>query len=89
MTVPRKNSRGPHSRRRWQFGIGSLLLLTTLFSLLMGAFAGMIRPPPGESLARSRFYLILAAAAPLGMLVVIGGCRALILWREKRKNKGV
>jgi hypothetical protein len=81
-----KDPRDPHSRRRWQFGIGSLLLFTTLFSLLMGAFAGMIRTSPGEPLAHGRLYLILAAAAPLGMLVVVGGSRALVRWFKKWKN---
>ncbi|MBN2578671.1 MAG: hypothetical protein JXB10_06735 [Pirellulales bacterium] len=82
-----KESPKPFPRRRWQFGIGSLLLLTTLLSLLTGAFAGMIRVPAGEPLLHSRLYLVLAIAAPLGMLMVIGGCRTLIHWWGKRKNR--
>jgi hypothetical protein len=82
MNAPQNNSRDPHSRRRWQFGIGALLLFTTLFGFFMGVFTGMIRPLPGET-TQSRIYLILAAAAPLGILVLVGIIRTLVLWRRK------
>jgi len=76
----------PGPRRRWQFGLGALLLFTTLFALLVGAFAGMIRAETGEHFARSRSFLLLAIAAPLGILVLVSGCRAMALWWGKRKK---
>jgi hypothetical protein len=87
MAFSPKNFPDPHPRRRWQFGIGALLLFTTLFALLIGAFSGMIRSSAGEHFAYPRLFLVLAVAAPLGMLVFIGGCRTLILWWKKRKNR--
>jgi hypothetical protein len=88
MTASPNDSRDPYPRRRWQFGIGALLLFTTLFGFFMGVYTGMIRPQPGET-TESRIYLILAIAAPLGILVLVGIIRTLVLWREKWKNRDV
>ena len=56
-------------RRPFQFGLASLLLTMLLFSILAAALGGMIRRhtvgtpmPPG-------FFILMAVAGPLGVMI--------------------
>ncbi|MCC6124459.1 MAG: hypothetical protein IT426_05840 [Pirellulales bacterium] len=76
----------PPPRNRWQFSLGSLMLFVTLFAVLMSALGGMIRIQAGEKLALPHAFLIMAVAAPMGMVIVISILLALKRWRERRKK---
>lgn len=71
-------------RRPLQFGLGTLLLVTALFSVLAAALAGMIRGrfytsmPPG-------FFELMAAAAPMAAVVVVSLFRAAVQWFRRRR----
>jgi magnesium-transporting ATPase (P-type) len=76
----------PPSRKRWQFGLGSLMLFVTLFAVLMSALGGMIRIQSGEKIALPHSFLIMAIAAPMGMVIVISVFLAVKQWYERRKK---
>jgi hypothetical protein len=76
----------PPPRNRWQFSLGSLMLFVTLFAVLMSALGGMIRSQSGENLSMPRSFLIMAVAAPMGMVIAISAFLALKQWYERRKK---
>ncbi len=76
----------PLRRGRWQFGLGSLMLFVTLFAVLMSALGGMLRIQSGEKIAMPRSFLMMAIAAPVGMLIVISIVLTLKAWFEQRKK---
>jgi hypothetical protein len=76
----------PPPRNRWQFSLGSLMLFVTLFAVLMSALGGMIRIQSGEKIALPRAFLIMAIAAPMGMVILISFILTLKKWYERRKK---
>jgi hypothetical protein len=76
----------PPPRNRWQFSLGSLMLFVTLFAVLMSALGGMIRAQAGEKLSMPHSFLIMAIAAPMGMVICISATLALRKWYERRKK---
>ena len=76
----------PPPRNRWQFSLGSLMLFVTLFAVLMSALGGMIRIQAGEKLAMPHSFLILAIAAPVGMVILISVLLAVKQRNERRKK---
>ena len=76
----------PPPRNRWQFSLGSLMLFVTLFAVLMSALGGMIRSQSGENLSMPRSFLIMAVAAPMGMVIVISIFLAVKQWHDRRKK---
>ena len=71
-------ARKPPPRGRWQYGIGTMLLLMIPFSILAGALSGMLNPE-GGGLHRG-FFVVLAIIAPMGLMVAL----SLILAARKR-----
>jgi len=76
----------PPPRRRVQFSLRSLLLLAVICSVSAATLAGMlglqrsgVKFPPG-------FFVVMAAAAPLAVMVVLGLIRAMIRWLARRKR---
>jgi hypothetical protein len=66
----------PPNCRRYQFTLAMLLFIAIPISILAGTWAGLIdfdRPTPLRA-----FHLLVAAAAPMGILIVISLIRALI-----------
>ncbi|MBN2023994.1 MAG: hypothetical protein JW809_14515 [Pirellulales bacterium] len=68
----------PRRRRRFQFGLGSLFLLTFLVSVLAASLAGMIQSSAAVTAPRYLFVLM-AVAAPLATLVGLS-----LLWTAAR-----
>ncbi len=65
-------------RRRLQFGLGTLLLAVVPISILSAAWAGMVgrgarnvRWPPG-------FFVLMAAAAPVAVMILLSVGRSLL-----------
>ncbi len=61
-------------RGRFQFGIAAMLLLMALVSVLASAFAGMLGL--GASTLPRAFFVAMAVAAPLAVLMVVSLLRA-------------
>jgi hypothetical protein len=76
----------PPQRNRWQFSLGSLMLFVTLFAVLMSALGGMIRIQAVEKIAMPHAFLIMAIAAPMGMVIIISALLAFKQWYERRKK---
>ena len=73
-------------RGRWQYGIGTLLLLMIPFSILAGALSGMLNPQSGVGLPRA-FFVILAIITPMGLLVALSLILAVRNRFSARKNR--
>jgi hypothetical protein len=54
-----------------------MLLAILPISILAAAWAGMMGFGPGSSPLPRVFFVFMAAAAPIGLLVLISACRAL------------
>ena len=68
--------RPPSNNHRYQFTIATLLLIAVPISILAGTWAGLIdfdAPRPLRA-----FHLLIAVAAPMGLLIVLSLIRALI-----------
>ena len=66
----------PSSSRRYQFTLATLLLIVVPVSILAGTWAGLIdfdAPTPLRA-----FHLLVAAAAPMGILIFVSLIRAVI-----------
>lgn len=75
------------NRRRWQYSIGTMLLIMIPFSVLAGALSGMIDPEKsGPQLPRA-FYVVLAIAAPMGLMVALSVILVLRKWLADRKRR--
>lgn len=74
-------------RRPFQFGLGTLFLITALCSVLAAALGGMLRSrwdpaspmPPG-------FFELMAAAAPVAVVILLSLLRAVVLWLKRRRR---
>lgn len=71
-------------RKPFQFGLGTLLLLMLLCSVLSAALAGMLRDAEGRSSLPPGFFIFMAAAAPLGLMILMSLYRAIIRFRSRR-----
>ena len=81
------NNQNPPSRRRWQYSIGTMLLIMIPLSILAGALSGMLNPEnSGVRLPRA-FYVVLAIIAPMGMMVALSAILALRKWLAGRKRR--
>lgn len=65
-------------RRRFQFGLGTMLLAAVPISILSAAWAGMMGLGAENSKLPSAFYVLLAAAAPMGVMILFSVCRAVL-----------
>ena len=65
---PQESDRGPTARRRYQYGLGTLFLLTVVV-----AVASSVGAELGRARGNRAFeYVLLVAAAPLLLLMVVG-----------------
>ena len=64
-------------RRPFQFGLGVLLLIMVLTSVLAAALGGMLRGQAGESPLPSGFFVLMAVAAPVAVLILLSLIRAI------------
>ena len=74
----------PPNRRRYQFTLATLLFIAVPVSVLAGTWAGLIDfdgPTPLRA-----FHLLVAAAAPMGILIAISLIRAVIRSKGPRRK---
>jgi len=73
----------PRPPHRWyQFSIARMFLLTTLVSVLVAAWSGLVRSQGAMPLS---FYVVMTIAAPMGMAIVLSLWHALGRWLERRR----
>ncbi|MHC4181008.1 MAG: hypothetical protein ACYSWU_26210 [Planctomycetota bacterium] len=73
-------------RRPFQFGLGALLLATALCSVLAAALGGMLRTRWGLSSMPPGFFELMAAAAPVAMVILLSLLRSAALWLKRRRR---
>jgi hypothetical protein len=74
-----KTDRGPPTRRRYQYGLGTLFLLTVVVAVASSVGAELGRARGGRAFE----YVVLVAAAPLLVLMVVG---FLVHLRDSRRR---
>lgn len=77
------NSEPPPPRRPFQFGISTMLWITALVAVLCGALAGMCRERAGAFALPRGFFILMAIAAPVAIMIGV----SLILSLRKRLNR--
>ena len=81
------NPHRPPPRGRWQYSIGTMLLIMIPFSVLAGALSGMLNPESsGTGLPRA-FYVVLTIIAPMGLMVALSVILVLRKWLAGRKRR--
>jgi len=65
-------------RRRFQFGLGTMLLAALPISILSAAWAGMIGLGAGSTRLPQGFFVLMAAAAPMAVMILISVCRTIV-----------
>jgi hypothetical protein len=83
MAMPEED-RPPPRRRRFQFTLASMFLAMTLLSILAAALGGMMREAEGRPWIMRGFFIVMAAALPVAMLIAISAMRAFERWRRRR-----
>ena len=74
-------------RGRFQFSLASLFLVTFLMAVAFAALGGMLRAARGEIDLPVGVFVIMAAAAPMAVMVGLSAGRALIQWLRQRQGK--
>lgn len=71
--------------RRYQYSLSTLLLITALVSVLAAALAGMLQRQRGGASMPAGFFVLMAVAAPLAVMIVVSALRGLLrLWTRRR-----
>ena len=84
--MPDAEPDGP--RRPFQFGLASLMLVTLLVSILAAALGGMLRSPgSGGVRLPPGFFLLMAAAAPLAVLILLSLLRTAARLRDRYRRR--
>ncbi|MFH1266849.1 MAG: hypothetical protein ABIK89_14060 [Planctomycetota bacterium] len=65
-------------RRRFQFGLGAMLLAAVPVSILSAAWAGMMGLGADNALLPQGFFVLMAAAAPVAVMILLSVCRTLV-----------
>jgi len=73
-------------RPRFQFGLGTLFLLTALCSVLAAALGGMLRSRRGDSGMPPGFFELMAAAAPVAVVILLSLLRSAVHWLKRRRQ---
>ena len=72
-------------RRPFQFGLGTLLLVTAMFSVLAAALGGMLRAHSGELSTHPGVFRLMAIASPLAVLIVVSLWYSAAQWFKRRR----
>ena len=78
--------RPPTGRRRYQFGVWVWFPAALLVSVVMAAVAGMLRDDTADESLPRVFFILMAAAIPIGMLLLVSLLR-LIFTRGPRRGR--
>ena len=77
----------PDPRRpRFQFGLATLFLVTALCSVLAAALGGMLRSRWGSAGMPPGFFELMAAAAPVAVVILLSLLRSAVLWLKRRRR---
>ncbi len=87
LTDPSGSYRQPPPRRRWQYGIGTMLLVMIPVSILAGALAGMIDPENSGTQLHRGFYVVLAIITPMGLMVALSVILVIRKWMGQRRRR--
>jgi hypothetical protein len=74
-------------RGRYQYSLASLLLLTALVSVLAAALGGMLRREYFDSPTPAVYFLMMAIAAPIGVMIVVSLLRAAVRWAARSRRR--
>ncbi len=80
-------SEPPSPRRPFQFSLASLLLATVLVSVLAAALGGMLRRRSGHADMPPGFFVLMAAIAPMALMVGISLYRGLVRLIDRRRRR--
>ena len=72
-------------KRPFQFGLATMLLIMLLFSVLAAAWAGMLHRSQGNSTMRPGFFVLMAIAAPMGLMILAGLFHAVVKYFKQRR----
>lgn len=76
----------PHARRRFQFGVGKMLLAVLPISVLAAAWAGMMGLGADHPRLPRGFFVLMAAAAPMALMILISLAGALFKRAKRRRQ---
>ena len=77
----------PRRRRRFQFGLRTMLLAAVPISILSAAWAGMMGLGAENSRFPPAFFVLLAAAAPVGVMILFSACRAVLRTLDESRRR--
>ena len=72
-------------RPRFQFSLRSLMLLTAVCSVFFAALGGMIHSHQGPLKLPAGFFVLMAAATPVGIAVAVGFFLSARKWLKRRR----
>jgi hypothetical protein len=75
----------PPPRQPFQFSLATLLLITALLSVLAAALAGMLRRQYGGSSLPSGFFVVMAVAAPMAVMILISLLYSVVRFLRRRR----
>ena len=79
-----------NTRRRWRFQVRlrTMLLVVVPVSVLSAAWAGMVGLGAENRVIPRGFYVLMAAAAPMALMILISLCRSIaqLLGRVDRRR---
>jgi hypothetical protein len=70
-------------RRRFQFGLWVWFPVVLMVSVVLGALSGMLRADDSGGPLPKTFFILMAAAAPVGLLLLM----SLLRWVSRRGRK--
>jgi len=79
------NEPQPPPKRPFQFGLASMLLIMVLFSVLAAALAGLLHRHQGRSTMPPGFFVLMAVAAPVGLMILASLFRAVTRYLNRRR----
>jgi len=79
------NEPQPPQKRPFQFGLASMLLVMVLVSVLAASLAGLLHRHQGRSTMPPGFFVLMAVAAPMGLLILAALFRAVTQYFKHRR----
>ncbi len=72
-------------RRPFQFGLGTLFLVTAMVSVLAAALGGMLRAHSGRLSMHPGVFRLMAIVSPLAVLIVVSLWYSAVQWFKRRR----
>ena len=81
------NEPQPPPKRPFQFGLASMLLVMVLVSVLSASFAGLWHRHRGEATMPPGFFVLMAVAAPMALMILASVLRAVTRYIASRREE--